>query len=238
MMKRVGMAFCTVLIGNFWLRVALADASKESEMDMSVANKQNMVVVLRADDIQHTVTYNNDDRSKEIGNEKKNILENEEKRSSMNNTIDTNTSSIPNTDNPNQVMPTLEGNDAKVGAPQVIRQTETIGTAETPTIDGGLISAPEFIQASPQGIDAITLIIMTKLNGTFRNSAAYDLTSLIRTAEAKSLRPLQQMKTKCIQVWHSWLKSAIATVKVNSSSNHRAIKAHKKVKKGVGDHGK
>jgi hypothetical protein len=229
------MILCMMLITSSECGVVLADTKQESEMSLNAANQQNMVVVLKADDIQHAGSYDNDDEGREITNENKDNLENSKKMSAVNNTMETNESNTIHADNfnPSQATTQPESNGVKADVPQVIRQTQVIGTAESPTIDGGLISAPEFIPTSLEAVDAGAIIIMTKLNDTFMNSAAYDLESLIRMAKSESLVRLQKIKTKGAKIWHAWLKSAMAAanVKTKSEANHREIRSHKKVKK-------
>ena len=119
--------------------------------------------------------------------------------------------------------------DTKPSLSQVVKQTDVIGTAEHPTIEGGLISAPELVEVNPEAVDEISLIITTKLNEIFNRSPMYNSKMFLSMAMETVRNSIENVKAKSDQIWKLWTKSVMEkTNKKSPPRHHQRVKHHGK----------
>lgn len=138
-----------------------------------------------------------------------------------------------------EISPSQKG--SKTSVTEVIRQTDMIGTAENPTIEGGLMSAPE-LQASSEEkdfiLDARTALIFAKLNDILNRSPAYNAKALLTVGQKVRKTTWKNLKTQTRLVFRFWMKKALmeanASIKPKQKNSHKTrTKALKSSHDGV-----
>lgn len=247
--------FSIILFSCLFLNVALADVSttesqnnnieKNTAMKSSPINGEAMSVVLTADDI----VANTD----EILNDAKEVPQGKsqnEKRDDTKSDKDVNVKEKDGADNANQnkneqnrILPTpaVAQDDIRQPLPQVISQTQHIGTPEQPTIDGGLISAPELVGvllASAENmpfegsLNEIQALIFMKLNQVYflweglkqYDLNPYDLQRGLSRIQLAHENYKEKIWIKCAQVLAYW---TAPQVRHTSRRSHVSVKTHK-----------
>lgn len=147
---------CSTLFTLFFLSAPLAAFASYSPQ-----NSESMAVVLRATDIQSA----EDSVSRK---ESDTIEENEKTEKSIN--LDDEKITHEKTEEKNHIN--YPDEDVKKSLPQVSSQTQHIGTTENPTIEGGLISAPEWVGRLARGaVDVEGISEYDMDNGMVANTA-------------------------------------------------------------------
>ncbi len=122
--------------------------------------------------------------------------------------------------------------EMKSSVSQVVKQTEMIGTVEHPTIEGGLISAPELVEVlseeAPEVADETTLAITSKLNEIFNRSPAYNSKVLFNMVIQTYLNARENLRAKSRQIWKLWLRSHLTKTNKAPSINQKRAKYHGK----------
>ena len=151
---------CAILLGFIFLNSAFADvntnANNNGNINNSTAIKVDpiegpMTVVLTADDIKPAVSQDEIlDDAKEVPqdklqNDKKEDAKSDKDVNAHEKNHDESVNQNKNEQSPAISTPVATQDDFRQALPQVISQTQHIGTPEQPTIDGGLISAPELV---------------------------------------------------------------------------------------------
>ncbi len=250
--------FGAILFGFLFLKVALADVSTNTEgtidahaaIQISPINEASMAVVLTADDIKPAVGQDEIlDDAKEVPQDKPQNDKKEDVKSDK----DVNTDEKNHDENANQnkneqshaiSIPVSAQDDFREALPQVISQTQHIGTPEQPTIDGGLISAPEWVgvlsataenMMSDGSFNEMQTLIFMKLNQVYflwEGLKQYDLepSDLERGLSRIQLTHenySHKLWMKCTQILAYWTAPRAQRAKHPSHRPHTAVKKHK-----------
>ena len=181
--------------------VALANTENEMNMRMN-ANEMmenattSMAVVLKESDFQKESFMKEDENEKNSGN---------------------------NTLQMSEISPSQKR--SKTSVTGITRQTEVIGTAEHPTIEGGLMSAPELqISSGSQEdfiIDERAALIFAKLNDILNRSPAYNTKSLLTVGQKIRKMAWKNLKAQARLVFRLWMKKALRQANASVRSKQK-----------------
>ncbi len=247
---------CTILLTFLFLNSAFAgvntNLNNNGNINTSTTIKadsveESMTVVLTADDIKSAANTDEVlDDAKEVPQDKPKSDNKEDAKSDK----DVNTGGKGHDENANQnkneqisaiSVPVATQDDFKQALPQVISQTQHIGTPEQPTIDGGLISAPELVGVLSASAENMTFdgslsgmqaLIFMKLNQVYflweelkqYDLNPYDLQRGLSRLKLTHEKYKDKLRVKCAQILTYW------TAPHSEHTSHRphaAVKRHK-----------
>lgn len=247
---------CTILLTFLFLNSAFADVNTNVNNNGSLNNsttiktnpvEESMTVVLTADDIKSAANTDEIlDDAKEVPQDK---LQNDKKEGAKSDK-DVNTGEKGHDENVNQnkneqspaiSVPVATQDDFRQTLPQVISQTQHIGTPEQPTIDGGLISAPELVgvlsataenmtfEGSLSGMQALIFIKLNQVYFLWEELKQYDLNSYDLQRGLSRLKLAHEkykdkLRVKCAQILTYW---TAPSAKHTSHRPYAAVKKHK-----------
>ena len=240
---------CTILLACLFLNSAFADVNTNVNINNSTTIKvdESMAVVLTADDIKSAANTDEIlDDAKELPQDKPQNDKKENAKSDK----DVNTDEKNHDENANQnkneqsaaiSTPVATQDDFRQTLPQVISQTQHIGTPEQPTIDGGLISAPELVnvlsataenmtfEGSLNGMQALIFMKLNQVYFLWEGLKQYDLNPYDLQRGLSRLKLVHEkykdkLWVKCAQILTYW---AAPSTKHTSHHPYAAVKKHK-----------
>lgn len=222
------------ILGALFLWLILAEAyagQNEEEPQVRDLTTDSMAVVLSAEDIKkggvdNAFSLEENADTQDVGTEKNESTEN----------IDHEEGSIP-----------AEPFYSKVGdgqnhskALEVRRHTQNIGSVDSPTIDGGLISAPELVDALEAGyrlengadvmdISSVErLFILSKVNSIFEENFFYNAAKWLCSLRQMSILYRDKLTQNIKLIASTWFNEASKTVYARNKIAQSHIASHSK----------
>lgn len=247
---------CVILLAFLFFNSAFADVGTNANNNGNINNstaikvspiEESMTVVLTADDIKPAASTDEIlDDAKEVPQDKPRNDSKEDAKSDK----DVNTDEKNHGENVNQnkneqspaiSIPVATEDDSRQALPQVISQTQHIGTPEQPTIDGGLISAPELVgvlsataenmtfEGSLSGMQALIFMKLNQVYFLWEGLKQYDLNPYDLQRGLSRLKLTHEkykdkLRGKCAQILTYW---TAPSAKHTSHRPYVAIKRHK-----------
>jgi hypothetical protein len=242
---------CAILLSFIFLNSAYADVNTNVNNNGNINNntatkvapiEESMTVVLTADDIKPARSQDEIlDDAKEVPQDKPQNDKKEDAKSHK----DVNADEKNHDENANQnkneqssviSIPVSAQDDFRQALPQVISQTQHIGTPEQPTIDGGLISAPELVgvlsataenmtfDGSLSGTQALIFMKLNQVYFLWEGLKQYDLQRGLSRLKLTHEKYKNKLRGKCAQILTYW---TAPSAKHTSHRPYVAIKRHK-----------
>lgn len=228
------------ILGTLCLWMILAEASAGQNEEESYARDvttDSMAVVLSADDIKKSHAEGESIREEDGLREEDNAANDTKIEKGQEGAKEVENPITENSPSENNATGDIQSTEKAL---EIRRQTQNIGSAESPTIDGGLISAPELVDTLEAGyrlensgdvmdINSLeTLFILSKLNSLFEENFFYNAAKLLCALREVSILYRESLSQNVKLIASAWFNEAMKTIYARNKITKSQVASHLK----------